>query len=153
MKRASLAAAFAACFLTCIPAKAQQAPFALRMSGGQFIELCTNSPRSAGTVFAMCQMYVAGIADTLKAESRICFGPLVTQAKLFSTAAWWIDSRPRENAQAGVMIRYGLLNAYRCQAVAQRRNYVGPSDARLEHDAKMIALMTEAAKFILLFAH
>jgi len=152
MKLASLAAAFAACLLTVIPAQAQQAPLALRMSGGQFLELCTNPPRSAGTVFAICQMYVAGIADTLKAENRICFGPLVTQAKLFSTAAWWIDSRPRETFQAGVMIRNGLLNAYRCQAVTQR-NYVGPSDARLEHDAKMIALMTEAAKFILLFAH
>jgi Rap1a immunity proteins len=153
MKRASFAAAFAACVLTTIPAQAQQAPFALRMSGGQFLELCTNPPEHGGTVFAMCQMYVAGIADTLKAENRICFGPMVTQAKLFSTAAWWIDSRPREGYAVGVMIRNGLLNAYRCQVAAQRRNYAGPSDARLEHDAKMIALMKEAAKFVLLFAH
>lgn len=153
MKRLSLAAAFAACLLMGIPAHAQEAPFALRMSGGQFLQLCTNPPEHGGTVFAMCQMYVAGIADTLRTENRICFGPWVTQEKLFSTAAWWIDSRPRETYQAGAMIRNGLLNAYRCQAVAQRRNYLGPSDAQLEHDRKVIALWAEATKFLMLFAH
>jgi hypothetical protein len=153
MKRASLAAAFAACLLATIPAHAQEHPYALKMSGGEFLSLCTNPPEDPGTVFAMCQMYVAGIADTLKSQGNACFPAWLTQRKLFATAAWWINSRPRENYPASIMIRNGLLKAYRCPIVAQRRGYVGPSDAQLEHDRKVIALWAEATKFLLLFAH
>ena len=131
----------------------EQHPYALKMSGGEFLSLCTNPPENPGTVFAMCQMYVAGIADTLKSQGNACFPAWLTQRKLFSTAAWWISSRPRENYPASVMIRNGLLNAYRCPMVAQRRGYVGPPDAQLEHDTKIIELWAAATKFLMLFAH
>lgn len=149
-----LIAAAVACLLASVPVHAQEGfPFALHMSGGQFLSLCTNPPPDRGPeVVAMCQMYVAGIADALKADNRVCFGPLVTQRKLFSAAAWWIDSRPREGYQAGVMIRNGLLNAFRCTTIAQRRAYIPPPDARLEHNTKVMEFWTAAAHLLLLFA-
>jgi hypothetical protein len=134
------------------PAQAQQNyPFALQMTGGQFLALCTNPPSDSGPqVVAMCRVYVAGIADGLKADNRICFGPWVTQYKLFSAAAWWIDSRPREGYPAGLMIRNGLLNAFPC-ASRPRLAYGPPSDYRVRQGEAVVRAMTIAKELLLLF--
>lgn len=121
------------------------------MSDGQFLSLYTNPPSDRGPVFAMWQMYVAGIADALKADNRVCFGPWVTQRRLFSAAAWWIDSRPREDFQAGFMIKNGLLNAFRCPMVPQRRAYIQSPNDRLEQNTKLLEFWTAAAHFLMLF--
>lgn len=125
----------------------EQHPYALKMSGGQFLETCINPPDNPGTIFAMCQMYVAGIADTLKSQGNACFPGWFTQRKLFSAVAWWIDSRPRENYPASVMIRNGILHAFPCAPGAQSRAYA-LTDAEIEHKTKVIGLWTAALGFL-----
>jgi len=137
--------------LLCSPALAEGGyPFALPMSGGQFVSLCTDPPsESGGQIAAMCQMYVMGIADVLKADNRICFGSWLPQRKLFATAAWWIDSRPRETFPVSVMVRNGLLAAFPCSG--QNRSYVAQPDYRLQQAEKFTRLLALAKDWLSLF--
>ena len=152
MKLLSLAVALV-CALATVSARAEEGrPFALPMSGGQFLSLCRNPPSATGPqVVAMCQMYVAGIADGLKADNQICFGAWLSQRDLFRASAWWINTRAYETRPAAVMIKNGLLNTFPC---ARRPNvaYGPPTDYRLEHSTKVMEFWTAAAHLLLQFA-
>jgi len=121
------------------------------MSGAQFMSLCMNPPGDSGAqVVAMCQMYVAGIADGLKASDQICYGPWLSQRDLFRASAWWIETRAYETRPAAVMIKNGLLNTFPC---ARRTNatYGPPSDYRLQQAEKFVRVMGIVKDWLLLF--
>jgi hypothetical protein len=151
MKGSCIAAAVA-CLLACVPAQADEGrPFALPMSGAQFMSLCTNPPNdTADQIVAMCQMYVAGIADGLKADNQICFGGWLSQRDLFRASAWWIETRAYETRPVAVMIKNGLLNTFPC---ARRSSvaYGPPTDYRLQQAEKFVRAMGIVKDWLLLF--
>jgi hypothetical protein len=146
------AAAIAACLLASAQAQADEGhPFALPMSGGRFLSLCENPPSDTGPqVVAMCQMYVAGIADGLKADNQICFGAWLSQRDLFRASAWWIGTRAYETRPAAVMIKTGLLNTFPC---ARRPNvaYGPPTDYHLQQAERFVRAMAVVKEWLLLF--
>lgn len=151
MKLPSLAAAVV-CVLTAVSAHADEGhPYALPMSGAQFMSLCTSPPSEAGPqVVAMCQMYVAGVADGLKASGQICFGRWLSQRDLFRASAWWIDTRAYETRPVAVMIKNGLLNSFPC-APRPRVAYGPPSAYRLQQAEKFVRVMGIVKDWLLLF--
>lgn len=151
MKLPSLAAAFV-CLLATAPAQAEEGhPYALPMSGAQFMSLCTNPPNdTADQVVAMCQMYVAGVADGLKASGQICFGAWLSQRDLFRATSWWIETRAYETRPVALMIKNGLLNSFPC-APRQRVAYGPPPDYRLQQAERFVRAMGIVKDWLLLF--
>jgi hypothetical protein len=136
-------AAFAACWLASVPALAQMPrAHALQLSGGEFFSLCANPPDHGAEVAAMCQVYVAGIADALQVEGHVCFGPRMTAQKLFATSLWWLESRPREGYPASLMIRNGLIEAFPCPRPAMRTMNRPSPEQLMERFTKTMAFVT-----------
>jgi hypothetical protein len=152
MKLPSLAAVALVCALATVPALADEGyPFALPMSGAQFISLCANPPSDNGPqVVAMCRMYVAGIADGMKANGQICFRSWLSQHDLYKASAWWIETRAYETRPVAVMVRNGLLNSFPC---ARRRNvvYGPPADYRLKQAETAVRFMALAKELLFVF--
>lgn len=98
----------------------------------------------------MCQVYIAGIADGLQTSRLACFGPRMTQEKLFATSMWWLDSRPREGFPAGLMIRNGLVKAFPCQM--RRPVYAATPEQKMERFEKFVDFMSATKTLLLIFA-
>ncbi len=126
-------------------------PLALRISGDRFLSLCANPPPDRGAeVFAMCQMYVAGIADALETTGLACFGPRVTQGKLLASSMWWLQSRPRGTFPAGLMIKNGLVKAFPCRTTMRAMARPQP-DQSLERFEKLVRFLTPTKALLALF--
>lgn len=86
--------ALAVCLLAILPSHAQaERAHALELTGGEFLARCSNPPPAQGAaIVAMCQMYVAGIADALQVDGRMCFGPRMT-ARNIEHVEYFVDGR------------------------------------------------------------
>ena len=82
-----LTATAVALALAAIPAQAAVPAPVMKVMGAQFYSQCTSPPPGQqATVLAVCEAYVAGIADGLQADGKMCVGPRMTADRLFPVA-------------------------------------------------------------------
>jgi hypothetical protein len=112
-----------------IPAAASVPAPVLKTMGAQFFTRCTNPPPGRETpVLAACEAYVAGIADGLQAEGKVCVGPRVTADRLLPVALLWINGHSANGGYpASWQIRNGLTNAFPCAAKLRAQSPVATS--------------------------
>jgi hypothetical protein len=122
----------------------------LPMTGAQFFKRCTNPPPDQGTqVVALCEIYVAGIADGLQTSGRACIGPGVMRTQLFPyTLAWIQNHMLYGNNSAYLMIAHGLEYQFPCgmAGLQQRR---APTTAQQVQQFERIVEFMKTAKTLL----
>jgi hypothetical protein len=127
-------------------------PYALKMSGRQFLSLCANPPPTNGPqVAAMCQMYVAGVADALRVSGQACFAPGVSEQQLFAASAWWIESRARQDWPVSVMVTNGIAHAFPCRAPSYRSANVTTANQKIDTLDKFFRALLDANAVMALF--
>jgi hypothetical protein len=111
-----IAASFALA-ITVLPAEAAIPAPVMKVMGAQFYARCTNPPSGhEAIVIASCEAYVAGIADGLQAQGKICVGPRMTADRLLPVALVWIRGHSYNGGYpASSQILTGLSNSFPCQ--------------------------------------
>lgn len=100
-----------------LPASAAIPVPVMKVMGAQFYSRCTNPPRGQETtVIALCESYVAGIADGLQSEGKMCVGPRMTADRLFPVTLAWLHARAANGGfPASVQIATGLRVEFPCR--------------------------------------
>ena len=147
--RSILFAAGVAFLSAAAPTCAGAAPV-LNATGAEFLERCTNPPLDRGDeIVAMCEMYVAGIADGLQTSGRACFDPRVTRARPLPVALTWLRNHMRYRKRpADFMISNGLVNAFPCRVTATQQQHAPNAEDQMERFAKLVEFL-KAAKWAL----
>jgi Rap1a immunity proteins len=144
-------AVFVALALAAIPAEAAVPAPVMKVMGVQFNERCSNPlPGREAEVIAVCEAYVAGIADGLQAQGKICVGPRMTAERLFPFALNWIRSHAAyQGRPPGLQISNGLVDIFPCRAtVAPSRAQKMSLKEMFDTGASFIAFMKVAAPWL-----
>jgi hypothetical protein len=137
--------------LGAIPAKAAIPAPVMKVMGAQFYSECTNpSPGYEAMVVAVCEAYVAGIADGLQADRKMCVGPRATAQRLLPVALVWIRNHSVNGGYpASLQIATGLRAEFPCSAAPQARK---PSlNDQMEQFENIVKFMTATKTALALF--
>jgi Rap1a immunity proteins len=147
----TIIAATIAVALASIPAEATIGAPVMKVTGEQFYTQCTNPPPGhETTVVAVCEAYIAGIADGLEVAGQMCVGPRMTADRLFPITLNWVRSHAMNGGYpARIQIATGLRTDFPCQAVPQARR---PSlDEQMDQFEKLVKFMTTVKAALALF--
>jgi hypothetical protein len=133
----------AACIVFLAAAIPAEAASNLNATGAQFLSNCTNPPPDRGKeVVALCESYVAGLADGLENTGRACIASRATERGVFLASLTWIQNhRMYGGRPAGVMIGNGIANYFPCRRVAMPAT---PQPDKIQQWTNIVELMAKA---------